>query len=273
MPDKSEVNFCIMGAPEDVREVKASLSDEHGQFNPFRAYAMDEVIKQIPTYLSPGKGESNLDYKERMEKKYNELQKIVHAEGNFRFHYGPPMNPADFPEMEYIDKEICFFTCTSHPPIQEFITISTVFKKVAFAMKFDSSWLTHAGSVYISRGAVWYANHRMHFKDRDDFDICMDKNFEFRYLTKFREKGMIVPPKRLQGIDRTFVRADPDDMKYQLPFFPHWDFDNDHDTEDEYIPDDYIPVLYQPTESQIRKYWDDQLAKILELERKLNYQQ
>jgi hypothetical protein len=273
MADHSEVNFCIMGAPEDVREVKASLSDACGQFNPFRVYAMDDVIHQIPTYISPEKGESRLDYKKRMEKEFLDLQKTGSTERIFRFHYGPPMNPADFPGMEFIDKEICYFTRSWHPPIQEFITISKVFKKVAFAMKFDSSWLTHAGSVYISRGTVWYANHRMHFKDRDDFDITLDANFEFRYLTKFRKKGMIVPPNKLQGIDRTFVQAEPEDMKYKLPFFPHWDFDNDHDPQDEFIPDDYIPVLYEPTESELRDYWDDQLSEILELERKLNYQQ
>jgi hypothetical protein len=273
MPDHSEVNFCIMGAPEDVQEVKAALSDEYGQFNPYRAYAMDEVISQIPTYLSPEKGESSLDYKKRMEKEFIELQKMESYERVFRLHYGPPMNPADFPGVDFIDKEICYFTSTWHPPIQEFISISNVFKRVAFAMKFDSSWLTHAGCVYISRGAVWYANHRMHFKDRDGFDITLDQNFGFRYLTKFRKLGMIVSSEKLQGIERTFVRADPDDMKYQLPYFPHWDFDNDHDPDDEFIPDDYVPVLYEPSKSELREYWDEEIAEILQLERKISYYQ
>jgi len=183
------------------------------------------------------------------------------------------MNPADFPGVDFIDKEICYFTSTWHPPIQEFISISNVFKRVAFAMKFDSSWLTHAGCVYISRGAVWYANHRMHFKDRDGFDITLDQNFGFRYLTKFRKLGMIVSSEKLQGIERTFVRADPDDMKYQLPYFPHWDFDNDHDPDDEFIPDDYVPVLYEPSKSELREYWDEEIAEILQLERKISYYQ
>ena len=267
MPDRSEVNFCIMGAQEDVQSVKSALSDDFGRFNPYRVYAMEEVISQIPSFIYPEKGEVREAYRLRMQQKYQDLQSNSTSEGLYRFHYGPAMNPGDFPGMRMLDKEICYFTRTGSPPIQEFITISNFFTRVSFAMNFDSSWLTHAGTVYISRGAVWHSNYRIHHKDFHGYDIWLDENFDFRYITPYRKLGMLVPPSKLQSIDRTFIRVDPEDMKYLLPYFPNPDYENDRDPDDEFIPDDYIPKIYQPSEEEIRKYWDPKLADIIETER------
>lgn len=267
MSDQSEVFLCIMGRSESVQRVKRLFSDENESFNPFRALALDDVLNLVPTFVKPEPGQTLAAYKAEMQEKYLELAKYNSTGQKFRFHYGIAMNQADFPDSPFIDKEICFFTRSFSPPIQEFISFSILFKDVAFAMDFDSSWQTHAGSVYISRGDVWYSNYRMPLKDLFGYDIFLDINFDFRYKTKYQKLGMVVPPNRLPGIDRIFKRAEPEEMGPNCSFFPHYDFENDQDPDDEYIPNNYIPVLYKPTEAELREFWDERLAEIEELDR------
>lgn len=273
MPDQSEVFLCIMGAPESVHKVKSVFSDENGCFNPYRALAMDDALNLLPTFIRPKPGQTLADYKAEMQSNYLEVLRHNSTRDRFRFHYGIVMNQADFPDSKFIDKEICYFTRTWSPPIEEFISFSSLYKDIAFAMDFDSSWLTHAGSVYISRGDVWYSNYRMPMKDINGYDIGLDINFDFRYKTKHEKLGMLVPPNKLPGIDRIFKRAEPDEMgKYHFSF-PHNDFENDHDPKDEYIPNNYVPVLYTPTEEELREFWDDQLAHIVALDRAILFNQ
>lgn len=272
MPDQSEIHLCIMGKPDSVRQVKMLFSDEKGNFNPHKALAADDVLNLVPSYVKPEKGQSIINYKEKMHEEYIRVAAQSSPHEQFRLHHGIAMNQADFPDSICIDKEICFFTRTWSPPIQEFISFSILYRNVAFAMDFDSSWLTHAGAVYISRGDVWYHNYRMKSKDIDGFDIGLDANFDFRYKTKHQKLGMLVPPNKLPGIDRIFKRADPEEMGDTCSFFPHYDFENDGDPDDEHIPDNYIPNLYEPSEIEIRKYWDEKLAEIIMMDRKTIFQ-
>lgn len=272
MPDQSEIQLCFMGKPDDVRYVKKLFSDEKENFNPYKALASDDVLNLVPSYVKPEKGQSLISYKEKMHEEYIRVAAQSTPYEQFRLHHGIAMNPADFPESTYIDKEICFFTKTWSPPIQEFISFSLLYKDVAFAMFFDSSWLTHAGSVYISRGDIWYHNHRMKSTDINGYDIQLDENFDFRYKTKHQKLGMVVPPNKLPGIDRIYKRADPEEIGNTNAFFPHYDFENDCVPHDEYIPDNYIPTLYQPSEIEIRKYWDEKLAEIIIMDRKTLFQ-
>lgn len=270
MPDQSEIRLCIMGKPNDVKEVRKILSDAKGTFNPYRMYALDKVCGQVPSSIRPKKGETESDYKIRMQKEFDELEKRNYYRDAFRFHYGPVMNPADFPGTKFIDKEICFFERTDSPPIEEFVTISAAFKNVAFAMQFDSSWLTHQGDVYISRGTLWYSNYRFKHKDINGFDIELDENFDFRYLTKYKTLGMIVPPLKLQGIERNFKPLDPDHARYTFTYFPYPPLLDDHDPADEYLEDDYIPEIYEPSPFELRRFWDSHLAAQEKLNRHIS---
>jgi hypothetical protein len=264
MSDQSQVSLCIMGRPDDVHEVKALLSDDSGGFNPFNAFAMDEVIDQIPSWISPKKGENRAEYKKRMLNEYHALQSRQSGESRFRFHHGPVLNQEDFPGISMVDKEICSFNRTWFPPIREIATISLRYSNVAFAMDFDSSMLSHAGAVYTSRGDVWHSNYKMHNKDFYGFDIMLDLNFDFRYKTKFGVPGMIVPHYRLKGIGRNFVKINSDDMEHLQDFFPHPCNEDLGICDLEYLHDNYVPVIYEPSPDEIRQYWDEKLAEVID---------
>lgn len=261
MQDKSLTNLCIMGPSEEVKKVKAALSDELDCFNPFRVYACEEIITQQRSFITPGNGESLEEFKKRMLCRYQEFKFSDKTGRLYRCHYGPAMNPSDFPGISKITKEICSFMRTFSTPISEFSTISQFYDKVSFSIKTDSSSMSHAGSVYIHQGIIFYENHLMHLKDKNGFDISLDDNFEFRYLTKYKKLGMLVPPEKLLSIENIFVPVNPDEIKYTYSYFPYFydDFELDH------IP--YIPKLYKPTEEEIEMYWDTTIAEVINLER------
>lgn len=217
MPDQCETYLTIEGPDKKVREVVEFLSNKNSVNNPFAsmvnyAFKSEEPIESIS------------------EKMYGFHESV------------PAFGTTDWGLK--VTKATIYFTVTWGPPIDIFLELSKKFNDVGFLLDIDSTWELYYGKIYFLNGVCYYANYKSIFYDIEEFDIKLNINGNWEYMSMDNTKGLLVPIERLRPLTDFFIKANPEEMPKLLKFLPSYLEKYDGLEPEEYLPDNYIPKFY-----------------------------
>jgi len=272
MSDQSQVFLTIQGLPEDEKNLRSLLTDELGRFNPYKIYAIEKVYKRSGSYIVPKQGESDYEYKKRLEIAYSECSAEATDETSFKTTIGSPINPFEYPGHKTVVKSTCVFFHSWWPPIQEFITISAVFTNVQFLLSFDSKWDSFFGTVYISKGIPFYAKRDYDIIDNSHKKIYLNHKGVWKYATACTQAEIEVPSYLLNPINNIFFQATPAEMSpFNSSCFPPLIQSIDEYDEEElayqkeiFAADTYTPTVYEITEMLERQAKEPEVTEQVE---------
>lgn len=217
MPDQCETYLTIEGPDKKVREVVEFLSNINLVNNPFASMVNDAF-----------KSEETIE---------NISEKI------YGFHESAPAFGTTHWGLK-VTKATIYFTVTWGPPIDIFLELSKKFNDVGFLLDIDSTWELYYGKVYFLNGVCYYANYKTIFYDIEEFDIKLNINGNWEYMSMDNTKGLLVPIERLRPLTDFFIKANPEEMPKLLKFLPSYLEKYDGLEPEEYLPDNYIPKFY-----------------------------
>jgi hypothetical protein len=217
MPDLCETYLTIEGLNYEVENVIEFLSNPAFNNNPYSSMLYNSIS--------------------------DETSLISNVKNMFIIHQGAPVFGTN-KWGDKVSKACIYFTKTSGPPINDFLKLSEKFKNVGFLLDFESTWELYFGKVYFLNGECYYASYKTNFHDIEGFDIKLNLNGDWEYLTMDYSMGALVPIERLQPLSNSFIKANPEDIQILLKYLPSYMEKYDGLDPDEFLLDDYIPKFY-----------------------------
>ena len=217
MPDLCETYLTIEGLNYEVENVIEFLSNPAFNNNPYSSMLYNSISDE-PSLIS-------------------------NVKNMFIIHQGAPVFGTN-KWGDKVSKACIYFTKTSGPPINDFLKLSEKFKNVGFLLDFESTWELYFGKIYFLNGECYYASYKTNFHDIEGFDIKLNLNGDWEYLTMDYSMGALVPIERLQPLSNSFIKANPEDIQILLKYLPSYMEKYDGLDPDEFLLDDYIPKFY-----------------------------
>lgn len=217
MPDLCETYLTIEGLNYEVENVIEFLSNPAFNNNPYSSMLYNSIS--------------------------DETSLISNVKNMFIIHQGAPVFGTN-KWGDKVSKACIYFTKTSGPPINDFLKLSEKFKNVGFLLDFESTWELYFGKIYFLNGECYYASYKTNFHDIEGFDIKLNLNGDWEYLTMDYSMGALVPIERLQPLSNSFIKANPEDIQILLKYLPSYMEKYDGLDPDEFLIDDYIPKFY-----------------------------
>jgi hypothetical protein len=217
MPDLCETYLTIEGLNYEVENVIEFLSNPAFNNNPYSSMLYNSIS--------------------------DETSLISNVKNMFIIHQGAPVFGTN-KWGDKVSKACIYFTKTSGPPINDFLKLSEKFKNVGFLLDFESTWELYFGKIYFLNGECYYASYKTNFHDIEGFDIKLNLNGDWEYLTMDYSMGALVPIERLQPLSNSFIKANPEDIQILLKYLPSYMEKYDGLDPDEFLLDDYIPKFY-----------------------------
>jgi hypothetical protein len=217
MPDLCETYLTIEGLNYEVENVIEFLSNPAFNNNPYSSMLYNSIS--------------------------DETSLISNVKNMFIIHQGAPVFGTN-KWGDKVSKACIYFTKTSGPPINDFLKLSEKFKNVGFLLDFESTWELYFGKIYFLNGECYYASYKTNFHDIEGFDIKLNLNGDWEYLTMDYSMGALVPIETLQPLSNSFIKANPEDIQILLKYLPSYMEKYDGLDPDEFLLDDYIPKFY-----------------------------